>query len=306
MKQILMTLAALAMLITSCDSGSKDSYTTANFGESNLIVDLDNPSEPAQVSTAVYSVTLNYSKNCIDMSTNDLVINNQKVAFETDTMAYRAATLVSQDGKNYFSIGMFGKTDNVGKDANITKLDAMFTPGIYYVSDLYVPEVSSVSGAPGMRLVMGYDLNSRYRIRTFWNMCFYMGKSYISGNYVFSTNSTSYRVELDMEKKTARVVVYYPQFSDKDDEEGVPQAIVMEGIPVKFSHDSYYLEAEAPKTRVLGKKDNTTALVESDKYNATDFRMDLTSGDLTEAAISYKIDGKTVNFTGSSIIKASK
>lgn len=306
MKKFLFSLAAIATLLTSCDSNSKDSYTTVNFGESNLIVDLDNPSEPAQVSSAVYSVTLNYSKNCIDMSTNDLVINNQKVAFETDTMKYRSAMLVSQDGQNYINIGMFGRKGNVGKGAEVTDLDAMFTGGIYYVSDLYIPEVTSVSGAPGMRLVMGYDLNNRYRVRTMWNMCFYMGKSYVSGDIVFSTNKTSYRVELNQEKKTARVVVYYPELSDTDEQKKVPQAIVMEDIPIKFSHDRYYLEAEAPKTRVLGKKDNAIALVESAQYKATDFRLDITSSDLTEAAISYKIDGKSISFTGCSIIKATK
>lgn len=305
MKKILFSLAAIATLLTSCDSNSKDSYTTVNFGESNLIVDLDNPSEPAQVSSAVYSVTLNYSKDCIDMSTNDLVINNQKVAFETDTMAYRAATLVSQDGMNYINIGMFGKKGNVGKGAEITNLDAMFTGGVYYVTDLYVPEVTSVSYAP-LKLVMGYELNNRYRIRTFWNTCFYMGKTYVSGDMVYDTSKTSYRVELNMEKKTARVVVYYPEFSDTEAQKDVPQAIVMEEIPIKFTHDSYYLAAEAPKTRVLGKKDNTIALVDSAKYKATDFRLDITGSDLTEAAISYKIDGKSVSFTGCSIIKASK
>lgn len=304
MKKILFSLAVIATLLTSCGTNSKDSYTTVNFGESNLIVDLDNATEPAQVSSAVYSVTLNYSKNSIDMSTNDLVINNQKVAFETDTMAYRAATYVSQNGQSYFNIGMFGKKENVGKGADITNLDAMFTPGVYFVSDLYVPEVTSVSGVPGYRLIMGYNLNSRYRVRTFWNMCFYMGKSYVSGDMIYNTEKTSYRVELNQEKKTARVVVYYPQFTDSD--ENVPQAIVMEDIPVKFTHDSYYLAADAPKTRVLGKKDNTIALVDSDKYKATDFRLDITSSDLTEAAISYKIDGKTISFTGCSIIKASK
>lgn len=308
MKKVLLPMAAAAIILSSCSTNTKDSYSTINFGEYNLITDLDNPSEPAQTSSALYGVTLNWSKECADVVASDLVIDSQKISFETDTMALRTAYLVAEGSNSYVEMGMFGKKGKVGKTVDVSNLDALFTPGVYYVNNLPIPEFETVTGTPGMRLVMGYDLNSRYHVQTFWPMSFYVGKTYAvdSGNS-FTTSSTAYRVELNFEKKTARVAVYYPEYSVGDKENDIPKAIVMENIPISFNHDGYFLAADAPKTRVLGKNDKgTPALVDSDKYKATDFSLMLTSKDLTEVSITYKIDGKSVSFNGCSIVKANK
>ena len=103
-------------------------------------------------------------------------------------------------------------------------------------------------------------------------------------------------------KKTASVYVYNAEFSaDKD--KTLPKVIRFEGIPVIFNHYGFTLESPAPKTQVLGIKDNRTTLVDSVGFNATDFSMALPSDDLTDAMISYKLAGHQVNFNGCSIIK---
>lgn len=297
-------MAVGAMILTSCSTNTKDSYSMINFAECNLITDMENPDAPAQVSSSTYKLKVNFSKACIDMSTSDLEIDGKKVSFETDTIAYQPVYLVS-DGGAYLEMGYFSKKSNVGRGAEITNLDAFFTPGVYNVSNLYVPEFDTTAGGTGMRLVMGYDLDQRYHLQTFWPLSFYMGETHVFGAESFSTKNTAYRVELNFKKNTARMAIYYPEFST--DNKDVPQAIVLEDIPITFDHDRYHLESAAPKTRILGKNDKgAAALLESEQYKATDFSFYLTSKDLTEASISYKIDGKSVNFTGCSIVKANK
>lgn len=305
MKRLLLPLAVLAMMAVSCDTETKDSYSTINFSECNLITSLVDESQPAQISSSIYTMRLNWTKYCVELSTSDLVMNNQKISFETDTMALKTYYLVSEaNSGSYIENGIFSSKANVGKGAEITNLDATFTPGNYAVSNIYVPEVQTMSSYQGYRLLMGYDLNGSYHVQTFWPICCYMGQSYVVGAETFSTQTTSYRVELNTEKNTARVIVYSPQFTSSDQD--VPKAIVMEDIPVKFSSRSYYLEADAPTTRVLGNKDGVAALVDTERFNAANFSMTMASEDLTEVVITYKVDGKNVTFTGCSIVKASK
>lgn len=297
-------MAVGAMILSSCSTDTKDSYSMINFGEHNLITDKDNPSAPAQVASSIYKMKINYSKQCIDLSTSDMEIDDRKVSFETDTVAYQPVFLVS-DGGAYLEMGYFSKKSNIGKGAEITNLSGFFTPGVYNVSNLYVPEFETTAGGTGIRLVMGYDLDERYHLQTFWPLSFYMGETHVFGTESYNTKNTAYRVELNFKKNTARMAIYYPEFSKENKD--VPQAIVLEDIPITFDHDRYHLESAAPKTRILGKNDKgVAALVESEQYKATDFSFYITSTDLTEATISYKIDGKSVNFTGCSIVKANK
>lgn len=305
MKRLFLPFAALAIMAASCDTETKDSYSTINFGECNLITSLDDESQTAQISSSVYTMRLNWTKYCVNLSTSDLVVNNQKISFETDTMALKTYYLVSEANEgNYIENGIFSSKTNIGTGAEITNLDATFTPGNYVYNSIYVPGVETMSSYQGYRLVMGYDLNSRYHVQTFWPICCYMGQSYVVGAETFSTLNTSYRVELNTEKNTARVIIYNPQFTSSDNE--VPKAIVADEIPIKYSTKAYYLEADAPQTTVLGSKDGVVALVDTDKYNVTDFSFTLESADLTEAVITYKIDGYRVTFSGVSIVKPSK
>lgn len=305
MKRLLLPLTALSIIAASCDTETKDSYSTMNFGECNLITSLDDESQPAQISSSIYTMKLNWTKYCVNLSTSDLVVNNQKISFETDTMALKTYYLVSEANEgSYIENGIFSSRANVGTGAEITNLDATFTPGNYVSNSIYVPGVETMASYQGYRLVMGYDLNSRYHVQTFWPICCYMGQSYVVGAETFSTRNTSYRVELNTGKNTARVIIYNPEFTSSDN--GVPKAIVVDEVPIKYSTKAYYLEADAPKTTVLGSKDGVVALVETDKYNVTDFSFSLASTDLTEAVITYKIDGMRVTFSGASIVKPSK
>ncbi len=301
MKRFILPLGLLALVLSSCDTSTGESYSTMTFNEYNLISDLQNTEQPAQMSSAEYSLRLSWTYNSVELSTSDLIVNNQKVSFETDTMALVTYYIVSESTGSYFENGAFGKSGNVGIGATVSDLSATFTPGSYSVTNIYVPGVETSANLLGYRLIMGFDLNDRYHVQTFWPDCYYKGTSYVSGEGSFSTTETSYRVILNAESGTAKVVIYYPQLSSADSD--MPKAIVLESVPIKFSNKYYYLESEAPATQALGSKDGLTALVDTEEYNITSFSLTMGEEDLTQAIISYRIDGKTVTFDGYSIVK---
>ncbi|MDE6378930.1 MAG: hypothetical protein K2L11_00545 [Muribaculaceae bacterium] len=302
MKKVIIPMAAMALLMASCDTDTKDSYQTMPYIECNLIIDNSNVSEPAQVSSATYETKINLSKRCVDIKASDFILDNQKLSFETDTMALSTKNFQATiDGKTeQVTYLTFGKRGSAGTGSSVTDLNGTFV--LCYVptgSDILNPNfnISYVE-----RLDMSFQLNDRYSVQTFWPSAFYVGQTSTtseSGN--FATNNGNYLMQIDFKEKKATVYLYNAQLSADGKE--LPKVIRFEEIPVLMSHYGFSLVAEAPKTTVLGKKDNKTEMVDSVGFAATDFSLHMTTTDLTEVEISYKIDGKNVNFHGRSTIK---
>lgn len=301
MKRIIFPIAALA-LFASCSTDTKDSYQTVRFSESNLIIDTQDASQMAQVSNGSYDVKHNVSKGCVDISTTGLIVNNQNITFETDTMALRSKTYsYSIDGKEETGVKLvFSKSGNASSNGSVSNMAGSFIMCYYRTGDLANP---SYNVGLYERMDLRYTLNDRYSVQTFWPTAMYRGVSVASeGSDTYTTRSSDYVSVIDFEKKTASVYVYNAEFS-ADKEKTLPKVILFEGIPVVYTHEGFSLESAAPTTKVLGKKNNQTALVDSVGFAATDFSLILTSSDLTDAMISYKLDGKNVNFRGTSTLK---
>lgn len=306
MKKILLSLAAAGLFLTSCDTTTKDSTQTMNFGEYNLIVS-QNTQDPATASPCVYELKFNLTKAAVAMSTKNLLFANSNHSFETDTIPYSIGVFKDANG-NYFEMGKFSSTANVGTpiSPSVTRLTGTFTSACHYttasVPDFYTPT------AVGTRLLLDYVYNDSYRVRTFWPECFYKGTTSVTGEggHFFSTTSTVYRIVMDMEKLTAQCVIYSPEYAvsvDGATDTSMPTAILLSEIAVKFDHDFYYLEAAAPKTKIL--KLGSSAWTESAAWEATNFRFDITSADLTQGVLKYKLGDRSIQFSGSSIANPS-
>lgn len=303
MKRLFLLPVAAGLFFSSCDTNTKDSTAVQPFGEYNLIVS-ENTQDPASVSSNVYNLSFNLTKGAVAVSTEDLVFANTKHSFETDTIPYSVYVYKDQDG-NYFDQGKFSRAGNSAKpnSPSITRLSAMFTGACHYVTTP-VPGFVTPNGV-ATRLILDYTYNDSYRIRTFWPECFYRGTTTVTGEggHFFSTTSTVYRIVMDMEKLTAQCVIYSPEYavsSGAATDTSTPTAILLSEIPVKFTHDLYYLEASAPKTQIL--KSGSTSWAESDAWKASDFRFDITSTDLTQGVLKYKIGDWSILSSGSSIV----
>lgn len=293
-------MAATALLLASCDTGTKDSYQTIFYPEYNLIVDNTDASQPAQVSNGNYEVKFNISKNCVDIKASDIIFNNQKYSFETDTMALRQKFFNIDGSQTYYLTFSKRGSSVVGSPAS--DLAGTFVYCYYPTnSDNLLNPDFTLRGVE--RLDLSYTLSDSYKVQTFWPFAFYQGQSVVSSGYnTYSTKESGYLTQIDFEKKTASLYIYNAEFTgDKD--KTLPKVIKLEDIPVVFTHEGFSLEAAAPKTTVLGIKDSRPALVDSVGFAATDFSLALTSADLTDVMISYKLLDHQVNFRGCSIVK---
>lgn len=303
MKKSLLLLAPLAILVASCDSSSKDSFQTVSYTECNLISDAGNDSEPAQASYATYQVRYNISKNTMDVTASDVIISNQKYSFETDPMDITSSVFTTASGEKVEKMG-FSKTGQAMVGSAASDLNA-------YFAYCYIPTTANLMNPDlqigfSQRLDINYNLSGRYHVQSFWANAVYKGQTYVASDQgTLSTKESFYIVQIDLEKKTGDVFLYKPEFSAGQAED-FPKIIRVENVPVSFSHASYSLSSASPKTTVLGKKDNTAAFVEKENFNVTDFNFIVTSSDLTDVSISYKLDGKTVDFNGCSILKSGR
>lgn len=295
--------AALALIMTSCMTETKDSTQNIPFTEYNLIVDNQDAAQPAQASICVYDMKNNITKGVVDIKANDVIVNNQKLSFETDTMRIysKSFTVSNVQGGGSAVNYTFSKKGNAAVGSAVSDLNgALVWNFLPSSNNLLNPDYTLTVG---QRLNLSYTLNDRYSVYTFWPTALFIGSSIASeGSSSYSTKSGHYLADIDFEKKLARVYIYNAEFSaDKDQK--VPKVIRFEEIPLVFNHYGFSLEAESPKTTVLGEKDNTITMVESSKYKASDFRMDFMSIDMTDVSISYEMDGKNIVFHGSSILK---
>ncbi|MDE6560844.1 MAG: hypothetical protein K2K75_05670 [Muribaculaceae bacterium] len=299
MKKAIIPFAAMALALASCNTETKDSYQTINFREYNLIIDTQDPSQMAQASDVTYEVKNNISRQVVDVKANDIIINNQKHSFETDTMGLHS-TSFKVDGLGDVYNVYFSKYGNAGIGSNVRDLKGTIVYGYAAMSNLLNPvyDIPIVQ-----RLDMSYTLNDRYSVQTFWPAAMFRGQTMSSTTgESHTTKGSDYVAIIDFEKKTASVYVYNAELSANQDK-SFPKVIRFGEIPVVFTHEGFSLQSPAPMTKILGKKDNQIALVDSVGFAATDFSFYLTSPDLTEVSINYKLDGRNVSFRGCSILK---
>lgn len=298
-KKLILPFAIFALMATSCISDVKDSEANIPYLEYNLIEDLQDLSAQALASECNYKLHYNISKNVIDLTASDIIINNQKLSFETDTMGIRPKTF----GENLSYMG-FSSSSNIGKGATVTNFSG-FTPAYYipYTGNIFSSNYK-FEYTYDQRLQLEYVLNDRYHVTTFWPQPCFVGRSYVSeGAASYATKDTGYWVSLDFSKKTANVYILGVQLSVEQDSKE-PKVIVLQDVPIVMSHNGFYLDSEAPKSTVPGIVDNKTAFVETTDYKVTEFSLKYVSSDFTDVNISYKVAGKNVSFQGCSIIKS--
>lgn len=305
MKRLILPFAALTLVAASCSTDTKDSTGSITYYDYNLIIDKENPDVKAQATYGSYEFELNITQAKASIKANDLIINNQKFSFETDTMACRPLYFKTTLNGEETTVGqtIFSKSGPAGVGSAASNMKGALL-------GMYVPTSSDSLSSNFYvtlqeRLDLNYTLSDRYQVQTFWPSSLYLGQTYAADSQnSLSTRTPKYVVNINFPKNKATVFVYNSELSASG--EDLPKVIRIGDIPVMFDHDSYYLEASQPKTTVLGKRNNTPTLIDSVGFQVEDFSLRLTSEDLTDAIISYKLRGKSVTFSGSSVPKAGR
>lgn len=300
MRKSLIPIAALALMMASCDTGVRDSYQTYPFREYNLIVDKDNYEVPAQVSEALYNMKYNISKNVVDINGSNITINNQKSSFETDTMTLKGSYFEMSNGTKVDKL-YFSKNSNVVlSGSKVTNLSGKLLYG--YVSNTLDPTVTTFTISTQLRLDLSYEIEDRYHVQTFWPSAYFKGRTnVVDGSSSLSVKDTDYFLQINFAKNYADVYIYNPEYMAEQPKD-YPELVKIGEVPIIFSHDGFSFKGDSPKTTIPGIVDNKNTMVESDKFKATDFELNYVSPDLTEISISYNIDGKSVSFHGYSVL----
>lgn len=310
MKKSIFSLAATALLFASCEVSTKDSQQTLSYKEYNLIVDTYDMDQPAIATASEYLIHTNLTKGVVDISSSDIIVNNQKYSFETDTMTLIYTKFKPLDGQDIYT-QTFSKRGSAAVGSAASDLKGSYSYRFlrssaesgYYPAALNNPQYSLVVQ---MGLDLNYMLADRYIVQTFFPIALFRGNSYANdGTMSYSTKKSDYYLEINFQKNLADLYIYNPEYTATQSIE-FPKIIRLEKIPVKFTHDRFYLEASAPETTVLSMKDGKYEFVSNQSLQVTDFRLDFLSPDITEADIMYKIEGKSVNFNGCSVLKGGK
>ena len=297
MKRLILPFAGAALVVAASCSTSTNDESTMTYYDYNLIIDKDNPDEKAQATFGQYEFTLNYVQSTAKLKANDLIVSNQKYSFETDTMACKAFFFKSTLNGEETTIGqtVFSKPGSAGIGSSATNIKGALI-------GMYVPTtsdtlISNFFVTLRERLDLNYTLSGRYQVQTFWPNSLYIGQTYATDNQnAFSTLTPKYVVNINFPKNKAPVFVYNSELSASDN--SLPKVIRIGDIPVMFDHDTYYLESAQPKTTVLSSRNHTPTLIDSVGFQVEDFSLRLISDDLTKATITYKLQGKSVIFTG--------
>lgn len=312
-KKTILTLGVTALCLSSCNIGTNNNSEKITFnGIYNFIVDVHNPEALAQASQSDYAFNEDYAKSTMDITASDIIINNQKYSFETSPMELKPKTV----GKDVSYKGFSG-TGNISSGGSTVSNFEGYMAAYYVLSsnsgnildanykfDYTISAPSTYMGNSYFFPMMEYDLNDSYHIKTIMPMSCYVGKSNVSsGNEPFSTDKTGYVVAIDFAKNVATVFGLGLEMTAEEVKDA-PKVFKLENIPVKIGHTDYSIDEAAPSTKIPGTtSDDKQDFVTSQDYQVTDFSLRLTSADMTEVAISYKIAGKTVYFTGCSILK---
>lgn len=305
LKKIILPLAAVAAVATSCDTSTKESYYTVPFQVFNIIVDTHNTSEPAQFSQSVYSLKHIVSNNVLSINQSGMTINGQQVSFETDTMSMRSEVfqLPTPDatpsyGENLIFGGRTLGSSGASLDYFSGKLNWRYWPG---TNDTDNPnfEIGTIQN-----LDLSYMLNDRYSVQTILPYNYYIGTALETdvNGHVTALETLNLMVEVNFMDKKANAYIYNRAKTTEGKLQN-PQLVKIKDIPLTITHNGYLLQASAPKTlvRIMG-DDGRSELKENPDYQVGDFDYYPLSADLSEARISWTLAGKKYAFQGSSLV----
>lgn len=311
MKKIIFGIAAFSMLtMNSCkdnDGTSTMSYPVSTY---NLVTPYTGDTDPI-VNAATYKFNFDLMAQTVAVSTELALSTSGVTSFVTNNIGYTgglyqlneavAEDVLTPSGEIINIKANTAGTTNTSLD--VTDFQCLLTVFPYIPPT--VDGIEAVSCPYGYEYaVMSYNLGDRYQVRSFWPDVTFKGSTtthypYGTENKTFTNKDVLYRVKMDLEKKTATVIMYNALLAEE-----MPKAIsniVLKNLPVVFSNQGYSINAEnvVPEVYEAGTATPNTRFV----FN--NFSL-VVEGDLTEAAISYKVANVYEgNFTGSYIVKFS-
>ena len=294
-KTLLGLMAATGLLFTACDTTPKDSTAQVTYGTFNLVNPLDG-GEPT-VAAAAYSFDFNLSQATVQINTSSLTCGSSKYYFTTDVVNY-------QQYEPYYGLVYFmkGMTANVNNSSTLPLKNARFllTSNFAYAKPDWNPEHPGVlynGNYLAPVVVASYQVGEDFTVKTFMTDSFYSGTTRTQypkkdgGMETYENKDMYYRVLINIEKKTADVIMYKAKFSSSSDEPE-KKLVYLKDLKVNFGNGKYTITGENITPQLLeGGK-----LEDYPSFNV-DFDMTTTGPELVGAVMNYTVE-HTMQYEG--------
>ena len=288
MKIKLLTLPLMlgSLGLTSCNLNNEptSNYQQIPFKVCNLVM----PSQGDSFATpGNYTLTYYYYDGNMTVGTSDLSLGVGTVSFITSAMPYNAQAYTST-GQDYMEVitfkgGIFNENGlTVNNLTGYTSQIANIPPAVEMNQPLY-PTTFNVP------LVLQYDLNHDYKVKTFMQDATYKGKTTIRTNSTgdtFTNDGVLYRVYFKAGLNKADVVFYNAKFA-----ENMPVTInfVLQDLTVNYTKTGYSISIPMGQT-VIPQMLSKDGLTPFPSYQFSSFLLNNSSDDLTTATVDYWIN----------------
>lgn len=306
MKKILF-IGGISLLLglSSCLKEGKNEITQTLYTSSLNIITNEETGEVV-VSPGLYYYDLTVSSLTGTVSSTNLIFNNTNMDFTTPEVTYKTS-----GSEIYFANPGGTVLTNMSLTLNNSQFVALnYLPKEYYETSYgyyinnsfagdYTYNINPTFNPNTIKTVGRFFLGDNYRVNIYQADTFFRGKTTTTypsqeGIDTFETTEITYRFILDMEKKTAVMVIYNAKFSNTN--EPWKNAIIVEGLEYVITKDGVSITGENLVPYLA--EGNSTTPFERFVFNNIDFH---TTDDLyTQCELDFKVAGVfTGHFEGS-------
>lgn len=288
---LLFGLLTASISFSSCnlDSDEDDNYMNNQYACCNLVV----PTKGDPFATrANYTMSLYYTDGTISVATNNLSLGNGNKSFTTHTMPCDTKYYVF-NGQNLDVTSFSGGFANNGEIVvqNVSGyLSSIFN--VLGTNDPIHPEYKFV---PQIPVIMSYNVNNAYTVKTFMADAIYTGNTRISTaaapSAPFETDAIRYRVVFDYDLKKADIIFYNAKFAER-----MPVTInfIVEDLDVTFNNNGYVLSGRNLTPQLY----EGNAWTPAPNYKFVNFEFMNTSDNLTMANATYTVEMGQAQYQG--------
>lgn len=290
--KLLIGILGLGVCTTSCnlESSNEDNYLTNTYLCSNLIIP---ESGESYATNATYSLIYYYTSGTVTASSSNLILGSGATTFTTNPMTYKADMYRGENG-GLMEVTTFEGGQSIGGSTSVSKLQGYTSEivNILSTNEEYIPEYQF---KPFKALVMSYDVNSNYTVKTFMPDAIYTGTTTIasmgSASEPYISSQTKYRVMFNQDYKTADILFYNSNFAPT-----MPSiTFVIKDLPVQYTDKGYKISG----SDIVPEQWEGGAFTPNPRYSLTSFEFVNTSDNLTTGTLKFVFGPYLATFTGS-------
>ena len=297
-------VAASSLAITSCSGDSENrSSTISPINAYNLFVPASGDGD-VYTGLALYKFVTTFPEATIQLGVDNMTMpGGGNTSFSTISMPI-ASAMVSVDDSGREVI-IFGDKNPGESGAKISNLSGSLTQAVYFPPNVSVPGYKLfIPGNSLHYVLMQYELNNDWNIRTFWPDMTFRGStvtSYPGMTEAYSNSNIAYRVVMQLKDNAltdkADVIFYNAKFAPKAPE----ITVVLKNLDLAFSDKGYTVKG----SDIIPYMVEAGTLQETPKFKFNSFAL-TAIGDMSTAMINYEVaDVYKGTFTGNSVVKPS-